>query len=93
MVKLNYRELCFDHLVIFEGDRTIFAAARHNGDAHLRIFLIYEETGHVYTRNGRVDSWEQLFDSDKETIVNRVAEARNNHIPVYRLNGEGPRAQ
>lgn len=87
MVKINYHELAFDHLVIFEKDNTVFAAARENGNNYLRIFLIYEETGNVYTRNGRADSWEELFGEERNTIINRVDIARHNHIPVYRING------
>ena len=86
MVKINYAELTFDHLVIFEKDKSIFAAARENGNSHLRIFLVYEDTGNTYTRNGRVDSWEELFSADRENILNRIKEARNN-IPVYKING------
>jgi len=86
MVKLNYQELSFEHLVVFEKDNTIFAAARHNGDK-LRIFLIYERTGNVYTRNGRADSWEELAEYDANAIRNRVAEARSGNIPIYRING------
>jgi hypothetical protein len=86
MVKINYAELHFDHLVIFEKDSTVFAAARENGNGHMRIFLIYEETGNVYTRNGRIDTWEELTGSDAANIRNRVSESRNNHIPVYRIN-------
>jgi len=87
MVKINYQEITFDHIVEFAKDRTTFAAARENGNSHLRIFLIYEDTGNVYTRNGRADSWEELTGYDAERIRNRVAEARCNHIPVYHING------
>ena len=99
MVKINYQVLEFDHLVIFEKDHTVFAAARengnghngngHNGNSHIRLFLINESTGNVYTRNGRADSWEQLYGSDRDTIIARVTAARNNHVPVYRINGNG----
>lgn len=85
MVKINYQHLNFEHLVIFEKDSTVFAAARHNGDK-VRIFLIYERTGNVYTRNGRAESWEELYQSDACTIRNRVNESRN-RIPVYKVNG------
>jgi len=84
MVKLNYADLRFDHLVEFAKDSTIFAAARYNGDA-LRIFLIYKSTGNVYTRNGRADTWEELDSADAEIIRNRVTELVN--IPIYRING------
>jgi hypothetical protein len=87
MVRLNYSELVFDHLVIFEKDKTVFAVAKYNGDTRLRIFLVYEETGNAYTRNGRADSWEVLVGSDAETVRNKIRDARNNHIPVYTIKG------
>jgi hypothetical protein len=86
MVKINYAVLEFDHIVEFIKDGAIFAAAKENGHGHLRLFLI-QATGNVYTRNGRADSWEQLFGTDRETILTRIAQARNNHTPVYKTNG------
>ena len=89
MVKINYRELHFDHLVIFEKDNTIFAAARENGNGHMRIFLLFEAgRGRVYTRNGKVESWEEVAGQDAENIRSRVTESRGNQIPVYHINGE-----
>ena len=87
MVKINYAdpELRFDHLVIFEQDNTIFAAARYNRN-RMRIFLIHEDTGNVYTRNGTVESWEQLFEGEADTIRNRVKDIRG-AIPTYKING------
>ena len=88
MVKINYAELKFDHLVIFDHDRTIFACARENGNGHTRIFLIFDGgKGRVYTRNGRIESWEQLFGNDADNIRYLVAEARYHNIPVYKVNG------
>jgi hypothetical protein len=86
MVKLNYAELKFDHIVEFTKDNTIFAAARYNGNNHLRIFLIYRDTDNIYTRNGRADSWEHLDPNDAYIVRNQIAEARANNIPVYRVN-------
>ena len=87
MVRINYEVLEIDHIVDFLEDNTVFAAARENGNGHMRIFLVNESTGNVYTRNGRIDSWEQLYGSDRDIILARIAVARNNHIPVYRING------
>ena len=85
MVKINYAELRFDHLVIFEHDNTIFAAARELDSGHSRLFLIFDRgNGRVYTRNGRVDSWEQLFDMESEKIRGMV---RGSSVPTYRVNG------
>ena len=85
MVKINYAVLEFDHIVEFTKDATLFAAARENGSGHLRLFLIREDTGSVYTRNGKVESWEELTGSDRETIIRRISDARNNHIPYYKV--------
>jgi hypothetical protein len=85
-LKLN--ELTFDHIVEFAKDRTIFAAARENGNGHLRLFLIHEDTGNTYTRNGRADSWEELKGLDRDTIIACIRTARNK-IPVYHINGNG----
>ena len=86
MVKLNYAEMEFDHIVEFTKDKTVFAAARGNG-SHLYLFLIYEDTGNTYVRNGRADSWEEVRGTERETIIARVNAGRKNHIPVYRING------
>jgi len=87
MCALQVHELDFEHLVIFEKDNTMFAAARENGHNHLRIFLIYNTTGNVYTRNGRADSWEELFGSMRDAVIARIIAARNySQIPIYRIN-------
>ena len=87
MVKINYALLEIDHIVEFIQDSTVFAAARENGSGRTRLFLVNEATGNVYTRNGRADSWEQLYGSDRDTILACLTAARNNHIPVYKING------
>jgi hypothetical protein len=86
MVAIKYELLEFDHIVEFTKDNTVFAAARENGSGHIRLFLL-TNTGNVYTRNGRIDSWEELFETDRENILTRIAAARNNRTPVYRING------
>jgi len=91
MVKINYAELKFDHLVVFEPDNAVFACAKENGNGHTRLFILFDGgTGRVYTRNGRADSWEQLVGTDADQIRNRVSEGKTNHIPVYKINGNGP---
>ena len=42
---------------------------RGNISGYLRLFLIHNNTGNVYTRNGRVDSWEQLFGSNRNSVL------------------------
>jgi hypothetical protein len=87
MSPIKFEVLEIDHIVEFSNDNTIFAAARENGNGHLRLFLINNGTGNVYTRNGRADSWEQLTGSERDSIIARITAARNNHIPVYKING------
>ncbi len=87
MVKLNYSQLKFDHLVIFEQDHTIFLCARQADNNHTRLFLVFDSgNGHVYTRNGSADSWEQLIDGDAEIVRSRISRERL-EIPVYKING------
>ena len=87
MVKIKYEDLVFDHVVEFNKDNTVFACARQSGDNHLRIFLVYNETGNVYTRNGRADSWEEITGANRQDILSRIDAARSKSIPVYKVNG------
>ena len=86
MVKINYAELRFDHIVEFTQEQTIFVCCKENGCGRTRLFLIFEDgNGSVYTRNGRADSWEVLTGEDAETIRQQIRQA--NGIPTYQLNG------
>ena len=85
MSPVRFEELYFDHIVEFTKDSTIFIAARENGNTYLRIFLIHQDTGNVYTRNGRAESWEELYGSNRDSIIARLFAARKD-VPVYRIN-------
>ena len=87
MCPIKFEVLEIDHIVEFTCDHTIFAAGRENGDGRLRLFLINESTGNVYGRNGRADSWEQLYGHIRDAVIARILAARNNHVPFYRVNG------
>ena len=87
-VNIDYAVLEIDHIVDFRDDNTLFAAARENGNGHMRIFIVNRATGNVYTRNGRIDSWEQLYGSDRYSIIARLTHARNNYVPVFSINGQ-----
>ena len=85
MCPIKIDEIRIDHIVDFAKDNTTFAAARENGNNHLRIFLVNHDTGTVYTRNGRADSWEELNSGLRDSILSCIIAARSN-VPVYRLN-------
>ena len=76
-----------EHIVIFAKDSTIFAAGRDQ-DNHIRIFLINERSGNVYSRNGRVESWEEVYGDSRAAVIEDISRARyNRSIPIYRING------
>ena len=91
VTKTELNNLTFDHIVVFEHDRAIFACAKVNGNGHTRIFLVFDDgKGRVYSRNGCAHSWERIDGEVAEDIRSRIAVARKNHIPIYKLNGDGP---
>ena len=85
MCPINVEEIKIDHIVDFSKDHSTFAAAR-DSIGHLRIFLINDVTGTVYTRNGRADSWEELIGIKSELIRVKITEARGS-VPNYKVNG------
>lgn len=87
MCNINYEHLEIDHLVEFISDSTIFAAARENGSGRIRLFLINEATGNVYSRNGSIDSWEEVCGDHRLAILNRLIAAKKSNVPVYTING------
>ena len=88
MVKINYKELKFEHIVVFNQEDAIFACARENGNGKVRLFLIFGNgAGRVYTRNGRAESWEVLEGQEAENIRQQISNATNNGIAIYQFNG------
>ncbi len=84
---IKFEELDLEHIVEFTKDSTIFVAARE-GNGHIRLFLIHSSTGNVYARNGTVESWNELFGRDRDSIIARFVAARNGGaVPHYRING------
>ena len=88
MVKINYAELKFDHIVVFNQEHAIFACCRENGSGKTRLFLIFENgRTRVYTRNGHTESWDVLEGLEGENIRNSIHRAINQGITVYQFNG------
>jgi hypothetical protein len=83
---MDYTAIELNHIVLFEKDNTVFAAGREKENNHIRIFLINERTGNVYSRNGRADSWEEVYGENRATLINNIYSAKNTlRIPVYKL--------
>jgi len=83
MVKINENSIKFEHLVVFENNQ-VYARAREEETRRVRLFLINEQTGDVYSRNR--DSWEELYGDDRSFVVSKIYTARHNRsIPVYNL--------
>ena len=81
----NQQGIRFEHLVVFE-DNQIFASARVPDTRRIRLFLINETTGDVYSRNGKAESWEEIYGDARSYVVNNIYNARQNRsIPVYNL--------
>ena len=80
------------HLVVFDNESKIFAAGREQfGNRHIiRLYLINERTGDVYTRNGRAETWDVVSEESlRNHISDNVYDAYRRHdIPVYRIRGD-----
>ena len=88
MVRVNESNIKLDHIVVFERDNRVFAAAREYDTRRICLFLINEQTGDVFSRNGRTDSWAELYGEQRSIVVNKIYNARHNQtIPVYRFRG------
>lgn len=84
---VNYTAVELNHIVLFENDHTVFAAGRERENNHIRVFLVNERTGSVYSRNGRADAWEEVYGENRSALINNIYSARStSRVPVYRLN-------
>ena len=88
MVKINYSELHFGHNVVFNQEDTVFACCKENGSGRTRLFLAFgKESGRVYTRNGKTESWEILDAHDGDTVRNLIKHATEEGITIYQFSG------
>lgn len=80
-------KITLNHIVLFEKDGYIYAAGRERDNNHIKLFLIKEQDGTVFSRNGRKESWEEIFGSDRGDVIGQIISARNTRrIPVYKIN-------
>jgi hypothetical protein len=79
----NEQDIRFEHVVVFE-DNQVYARAREQESRRVRLFLINEQTGDVYSRNR--GSWEEIYGDIRSFVVNKIYSARHaQSIPVYNL--------
>jgi hypothetical protein len=80
-------KITLNHIVCFDRDGVIYAAGREQENNHIRIFLVRENEGTCYSRNGRTDSWEELYGTTLGEVIGHILLARNaRKVPVYRIN-------
>ena len=86
------QSITLQHLVVFDNESKIFAAGREEfGAKHIiRLYLLNDRTGDVFTRNGRTDTWELVYEESlREHIVEHILKAyRERQIPVYKIHGD-----
>ena len=83
MYTANEQDIRFEHLVVFE-DNQIYARARERDTRRIRLFLINENTGDVFSRTH--DSWDEIYGADRSFVISKIYAARQNQsIPVYNL--------
>jgi len=80
-------KITLNHIVLFEKDGIIYAAGREKDNNRIKIFLIKENEGTVYSRNGRKESWEEIFGRARGDVIGQIVAARNTRrVPVYKIN-------
>jgi hypothetical protein len=84
---VNYEKIELNHIVVFSQDSTVFAAGRERDNNRIRIFVINEKSGNVYSRNGLANSWQEIYGIPRATVINNIETARiRKLIPVYTVN-------
>ena len=82
--RIEFEELTFDSLVIFEHDNVIFAHARQDSGPPRTFRIEGGGQGDVFTRNANQE-WEQLDEDDAAGIRNRVREHQDTNIRIERV--------
>ena len=83
MYTTNEQDIRFEHLVVFE-DNQIYARAREQETRRVRLFLINEQTGDVFSRNR--NSWDEIYGAERSFVISKIYAARHSQsIPVYNL--------
>ena len=70
-ISKSFEGVTFDHTLEYVNDDITFAAAR-TSTGRSRLYLIYNHTGHVYHRNGRLNRWD-LVEQGENTLIRSLA--------------------
>ena len=54
----NYQDVVFTHAVEFPDNDLTFSAGHEQTTGRTRLFLIFNHSGRIFSRNGRANSWE-----------------------------------
>ncbi len=84
-VKTNsFTELSITHTIDFPDAALTYTAGREKSTGKTRLFLIFQKTGRVYSRNGRINSWDEVVGDAVQTI-NSLATAVG--VPYFQSSG------
>ena len=89
MVCINtyYSKIQFKHFVEVPSSDCVIGTA-HDDGKKLKLFLIVNNTGPIYKRNGINSTWEELESEHRETIRKLVKDSLNDSkIPRYSTKG------
>ena len=75
-----------NHLVILEKDGQIFAAGRELPTRRIKLFLIKEREGKVFSRNG--EEWTEIFGQGRSDVIDTVYQAKfHRSVPIFKIAG------
>ena len=82
-INTNYTKLQFKHFVDVPSSECLIGTAQDD-NKRVKLFLIVNDNGPIYTRNGINNTWEKLDSSNHNTIRTLVKDAlADNSIPRY----------
>lgn len=80
-----FNELVFKHMVEFTSSDCMFCSTQEKESGKLRLYLVFDNDGQIYSRNGLKGTWVEVKDPDEyETIRGAYASARHQGtVPRY----------
>ena len=77
--------LVFKHMVELTNCQCLFCSAQEKSTGRLKLFLIFNQQGKVYSRNGIKGTWEEIKNAgENDSIRQRCDHAlKEKSIPCY----------